>query len=775
MPYRKLIETEMPVSKINSESEREKTARNGMPSNVHIWWNRTPMAVSRSILFASLIDDPEEHPELFPTEEEQLRERKRLIGISERLAEVESLDDKALLEIVRKEIEKSGSGQLPIVFDPFVGGGSTPVEAHRLGLKSVSSDLNAVAAMITTIVSDIPARFADTVPVHPRDEMTLPIAIPGAGGFAEDVRYYGEKLQEKAYKKIGFLYPKAQNPENGKEVDVSAWIWARTIKCPNPSCGCNIPLSSSYDLAKKKGSEAWVEPIAENGIIHFKLHHEPRTEVKGNPKVAQTAVFKCPACGEITPDAYVKECGINNKIDSQLIAVVIDGGKKRLYLEATSEQEQAAEINAPKNLAHGELPIFPKRFSPPSFGLNDYADLFTNRQLVFITTMMDMAKELQVDVEDAAKEKGFADDGISFADGGTGALAYAEAVRMTLVLTVSKLLDRCSNLCSWSTSSGGALRNVFSRAAMPMIWDYAEGNPFAGAGGSFTSALSRTCDTLAFLPSGIEGKTYVADGSSSNDVRDAMISMDLPYYDRTAYQELSDFFYVWLKYGIGDMYPEYFKETITSKKEDMTAFSYRFNGDKKHADAIYAEIMKAAFANLYESSSMDYPSSAGFIYKGNDGGDKEELSEWEQFITAISEGGFSITASWPLGRKYENSVDLAESRGIPITVVLRRKEPEAMQVTRRSFVAAVKREVPGLLEEMSQKVSIMDLRPSVIGKALNIYTRNKQVLDADGSNMKPHMASRIIEQEIDTLISAYYEKSLAKVTSEEETDHGRES
>ena len=454
---------------------------------------------------------------------------------------------------------------------------------------------------------------------------------------------------------------------------------------------------------------------------------------------------------------------------------MIDGGKKRLYLEATSEQEQAAEINAPKNLPHGELPIFPKRFSPPSFGLNDYADLFTNRQLVFITTMMETAKELQADVEAAAKEIGFADDGIAFADGGTGAFAYAEAVRMTLVLTVSKLLDRCSNLCSWSTSSGGALRNVFSRAAMPMIWDYAEGNPFAGAGGSFASALSRTCDTLALLPSGIEGMTYVADGSSSNDVRDAMISMDLPYYDRTAYQELSDFFYVWLKYGIGDMYPEYFKDTITSKKEDMTAFSYRLNGDKKHADAIYVEIMKASFVNLYESSSMDYPSSAGFIYKGNDGGEKEELSEWEQFLTAVCDGGFSITASWPLGRKYESSVDLAESRGIPITVVLRRKDPEAMQVTRRSFVAAVKREVPCLLEEMSQKVSIMDLRPSVIGKALNIYTRNKQVLDADGSNMKPHMASRIIEQEIDTLISAYYEKSLAKVTSEEETDHGRES
>ena len=774
MPYKKLIETVIPVSKINTETEREKTARNGMPSNVHIWWTRDPMAVARTSIFESLVDDPAEHPELFPTKDEQDTERERLLRIAESLSEIESADRKDILEIALKEIQRNASGQLPTVFDPFVGGGTIPVEAHRLGLRSRSSDLNAVAGMITTMVSDIPSRFSNTVPVHPRTEMTLDIALPGASGFAEDVRYYGEKLQEKAFQKIGYLYPKVKDPESDKELDVSAWIWARTVKCPNPSCGCNIPLSSSYDLAKKKGSEAWVEPVVEEGKISFKMHREPNPGGKLKPKVAQTAVFKCPACGQITPDAYVKECGIKHSIDSQLIAVVADNGKKRLYLEATTEQEKAAQVNAPKNVPHGDLPNFPKRFSPPSFGLTDYADLFTNRQLVFITSMMDLAKEMQSDIEKDALEKGFGDDGITFADGGCGALAYAEAVRIALILTISKLLDRCSNICSWSTSSGGALRNVFSRAAMPMIWDYAEGNPFAGAGGSFANALSRTCDTIALLPAGVDGITKVADAVMPNDVKDAMIVTTLPYYDRASYSDLSDFFYVWMKYGLGDLYPTYFSGDISPKQEDMTAFSHRYGGDKKKADMIYGESLAVAMKNLYVSASADYPSLVGFIYKGNNSSDNEELSEWEYFIDAVCNAGFSVTASWHLGRKYEESIELAESRGIPVTVVLRKKEEDSSQITRRSFVAAVKREVPTLIEETSSKVGIMDLRASVVGQALNIYTRNKQVLDADGSSMKPHMASRIIEQEIDTLISAYYEET-SKAVSEEETDHGRES
>lgn len=772
MPKKKLIETIMPISIINRESEREKNARSGLPSSVHMWWSRRPMAAARSTLFASLVDDPAEHPELFPTEVDQENERNRLLKIVEELSIVENTSNTELLLTAQKEIFRYTEGTLPTVFDPFAGGGAIPIEAHRLGLSSEAADLNTVAAMITTVVSDIPTRFHDSVPVHPQTEIRIDIPLLGARAFAEDVQYYGEWLQKEATKRIGYLYPKIRKPEDGQELDVSAWIWARTIKCPNPSCGCNIPLSSSYDLAKKKGSEAWVEPVVENGIISFRMHREPNISGRGKPKVAQTAVFKCPVCGEITPDAYVKECGINHQIHSQLIAIVADDGRKRLYLEPTSEQETAAMIVPPKDIPHGDLPSFPQRFSPPSFGLTDYADLFTNRQLVFITTMIKLAREAQDGAEKHAIEKGLPNDGIAFSDGGSGALAYAQAIRLVLVLTISKLLDRCSNLCSWSSSSGGALRNVFSRAAMPMIWDYAEGNPFADAGGSYANALSRTCEAISGLPTEGSSHTTVADCTMPNAVRGAIVSTDLPYYDKASYADLSDYFYVWLKFGLSDLYPDFFKTSVTPKKEELTAFTYRWNGDRQQANAYYAEGMNIAFKNIYESVTVDYPSTVAFQYKGNDANESSQLSEWETFVTAICNAGFMITASWPLARRYEETVELAESRGIPITVVIRKRPEDAPQTTRRFFVAAVKRELPMIVERLSRSVPLMDLRASVIGQALNIYSKHSKVLDADGTAMRPQSASRIIEQELDTIINSFYNDSISDRNMKEDISNG---
>ena len=501
----------MPIADVNREAEREKTARNGLPSGVHMWWSRRPMAAARSALFASLVDDPAEHPEWFPTKEAQQQERMRLNQMAADLALVENAANEQLLEAARKEILRCSEGRLPTVFDPFSGSGAIPVEAHRLGLVADASDLNAVAVLITSVVSDAPARFYNMAAVHPKDDVTMDIPFPGAQALAEDVQWYGEWMQSEAFRRIGHLYPNVKNSEIGKTLEPSAWIWARTVKCPNPSCGCSIPLSSSYDLARKKGSEAWVEPMVEDGAVRFRIHREPHTADREKPKVAQTAVFKCPACGGITTDAYVKECGVAHKISSQLIAVVADEDKKRYYIEPDLEQKTAAAVLPPKIVPHGQLPDYPRRFTPPSFGLTDYADLFTDRQLVYLTTMMELAAEVQQSVEKQALNKGLEDDGINFADGGKGALAYAQAIRMVLVLTISKLLDRCSSICSWDASGGGSLRNVFSRAAMPMVWDYAEGNPFGSASGNFLSTLSKTSESIAHLPAGVPGKTFMAD------------------------------------------------------------------------------------------------------------------------------------------------------------------------------------------------------------------------------------------------------------------------
>ena len=776
MPLKKLIETSIPISIIDRESEREKTARGGMPSNVHIWWTRQPLTVSRSLLFTSLVDDPSGHPELFPTKEAQVKERDRLISIASKLAKVESIDDSKLIDAAKEELYKYNNGELPIVFDPFVGGGSVPVEAQRLGLKSVSSDLNPVAVMITRMVSDIPTRFSETIPVHPRDSIMMEFPIPGAGGLAEDIKYYGELVLEKTKEEIGYLYPTVISPDTGKEQLVSAWIWARTVKCPNPTCGCEIPLSSSYDLSKKKGSEAWVEPYISNGSIQFRIHHSPNVSEKGKPKVAQTAVFKCPVCGEITPDAYVKECGQKHQMQNRLIAIVSDSEKKRLYLSPSAEQEAIASIDPPAVLPHGKLPNFPKRFSPPSFGLTDYSDLFTDRQLVFITTIIDKIKAVQKIIELAAIDKGFPDDGISFIDGGSGAIAYAESIRMALVLTVSKLLDRCSNLCSWSSSSGGSLRNVFSRAAMPMIWDYAEANPFAAAGGSFSNALSRTCDAIAKLPVGRECTTFVHNGTDKFDIENALICTDLPYYDKASYSDLSDFFYIWLRFGLQDLFPNDFSNELTSKTRELTAFPHRWNGDKKQANAAYSEKLRSALKCLYDCASVDYPSTIGFQYLRNSSNDIVALTEWEDFITSLYEVGFDITASWPLGKAGDESTSGQENKAIPISVIVRKRPKDSPQITRRLFVASVKHEMPEIIQSLSKIVDHTEIRAASIGRALNIFTRNNEVLDADGSAMKMSIASRIIEQEMDTILfSNEYTTMTNTNPNEEETNNVRES
>ncbi len=772
MPKRKLIETVMPVAVINTEAEREKTARNGMPSAVHIWWSRRSMAAARCTLFASLVDDPSEHPERFPTIGKQKKERDRLVNIVERLAVVENTSDEKLLNTAYKEIIRYFDGSLPIVFDPFVGGGSIPVEAHRLGLNTVSSDLNAVAVIMTTIVSDIPARFSGNTPVHPSDN-PINMHQSGVNGFSEDVRYYGEWMQQEAVHRIGHLYPQVKQPKSKEETEVLAWIWARTVKCPSPSCRCNIPLSSSYDLARKKGSEAWVEPEVENGTVQFHIHQKAREEENVKPKVAQTAVFKCPSCGEVTTDSYVKECGRNHQIHSQLIAVVADNGKKRLFLEPDINQIKAAQVVPPKDIPHGKLPNNPRRFSPPSFGLSDYADLFTPRQLTYITTMMQLAKEVQHIVEEQAIKSGLADDHVPFIEGGHGALAYAQAIRITLAVTISKLLDRCSSVCSWDASGSGSLRNVFSRSAMPMIWDYAESNPFSSASGSFLNTLGRTCEAISQLPIYAEGKTIQADATLPNNIHNALISTDLPYFDRAGYADLSDFFYVWLRFGLGDICPDMFKPEVSPKKEELTSFLYRWQGDRQQANAFYAEGFRLACNSMYNSISEEYPSSLAIIYQHDSSHHQtdEKMTEWEIIMAGICDAQIMVTASWPLGRRKGESIQLAEARGIPITLVVRKRPPDAQDTTRRNFVSALKRELPPIITAMKEIVGLEDLRASVIGKAWNIFTRYRRVLDADGSAMKPYQASRIIEEEIDLNILPEYGEG-EQTNKQEEKDHG---
>lgn len=377
MAVKKLIEVALPLEKINAESAREKSIRHGHPSTLHLWWARRPLAAARAVIWSSLVDDPSSHPELFPTEEEQNRERQRLFKILEDLVVWENSNNKDILDAAKAEILKSTNNDPPALLDPFAGGGAIPLEAQRLGLEAHAHDLNPVAVMINKAMIEIPPKFADMPPVNPDAQVSaMRSAWPRATGLAEDVRYYGEWMKQEAYKRIGHLYPKVKVPQEqgGGEATVIAWIWARTVKCPNPACGCDMPLASSFVLSKKKGNEAYIIP--EIDTEHKKIVYHVKCD-KGNapepPKLARGAKFKCIVCDEVTQESYIKQESAAGRMGASLLAVVAEGKHGRLYISPDEVQKASANCEKPDGVYPDQtLPYDPRNIWCVNYGLDTY-------------------------------------------------------------------------------------------------------------------------------------------------------------------------------------------------------------------------------------------------------------------------------------------------------------------------------------------------------------------------------------------------------------------
>ena len=533
MATKKLIEVALPLEKINAESAREKSIRHGHPSTLHLWWARRPLAAARAVIWSSLVDDPSSHPDKFPTEEEQNRERQRLFRILEDLVVWENSNNEQVLEAAKAEILKSTGGNPPELLDPFAGGGAIPLEAQRLGLKAHAHDLNPVAVMINKAMIEIPPLFAGMAPVNP-DARTSKMAQTWsrAQGLAEDVRYYGEWMKQEAFKRIGHLYPKVKVPreQGGGEATVIAWIWARTVKCPNPACGCEMPLASSFVLSKKKGKEAWIKPIPDCNRVRFEVQNGKCPKEYESYKTGRGATFKCPCCGEVTSDEYVKQKGKGGHIGNQLMAIVSEGKRGRIYCSPNEEHILSAQVQKPEDGPTGMLPDNPRWFSPPAFGMDYYDDLFTPRQLTALTTFSALVAEAQQKAESDAITVGMADDHLPLRSGGQGARAYGEAVGVYLAFAVDKGANLWSSICGWMNDRG-AFRETFARQAIPMMWDFAEANPFSNSGGNFSMFVERCADTIAFLPSVLIGEVSQHDAQRDSGLRNIMVSTDPPYYD----------------------------------------------------------------------------------------------------------------------------------------------------------------------------------------------------------------------------------------------------
>jgi putative DNA methylase len=764
---RKLIEVALPLEAINLASAAEKSPFvKKHPRALHVWWARRPLAACRAVLFASLVDDPSSDPEHFPTPKSVEDERTRLFGIIERLVRWENVTNEVVLEEARTEIRRSTGGNPPPVLDPFCGGGSIPLEAQRLGLTAYASDLNPVAVLITKALIEIPPKFANRPPVHPdaRRGIGGTGAWKGAAGLAEDVRRYGAWMRDEAERRIGYVYPKVRLPkeQGGGEATVAAWIWARTVECPNPACGARMPLANSFALSTKKGNEAWVHPVADSRSksVRFEVRTGHGTPPEP-PKVGRGASFRCLVCGQVAPDGHVKAEGLAGRMDAQLLAIVADGQRRRVFVAPNDEHERIARSVIPLWYPEGALSINSRHSTPPSYGLTRFQDLFTPRQLVALGTFSDLVGEARDRALHDAVAAGMTDDHIRLTSEGEGATAYADAVATYLGLAISRVTDFCNTIASWDAGNTN-MRQLFARQAIPMAWDFAETNLIRGVV-TATSAIEWVATTLdALVPAALAHCVQFDAASTNGPSAKAMVSTDPPYYDNVPYSDLSDFFYVWLRRTLGDVHPSLFGTLLAPKDAELVADPNRFNGSKDVAEEHFEAGLGSAFKQMRHLADPAVPLTVFYAFKqaeSNDdgeGGSATASTGWETMLEGLLHSGFSIEATWPMRTEQQQRQRAAQSNALASSVVLvcRPRATNAGITTRKDFVSALKQELPDALRTLQHgNIAPVDLAQASIGPGMAVFSRYAKVLEPDGSAMRVRTALALINQALDELLT----------------------
>ena len=753
---KKLIETSLPLEAINAASAREKSIRHGHPSTLHLYWSRKPLATARAVLFAQLVDDPASRPEEFPTVESQDAERARLHALMEKLIIWENSNDEKLLEQAREEIRKSNDGKLPAVVDPFAGGGSIPLEAQRLGLESHASDLNPLAVLINKALIEIPPKFAGWSPVFPgvAEEQSSWLR---AEGLAADVQHYGQWLRDEAEKRIGHLYPKVTAP-GGTEHTVIAWKWARTVISPNPANPIETPLVNSWWLSKKKGKEAWVKATVVDGQVQYEVQNNadgPKKDEDGTIKHGKGAW----TVGDGTPFSYdyVRESGKRGEIGAHLIGIVAEGNPGRLYLSPTPEHIQAAKVDAGDAGIIGEIATNPRWFSPPAYGMREFSDLFTNRQLVALTTLSELVSEARSKVLEDALAAGIP-AGERLEDGGVGAEAYADAVATYLAFALDKLADLNNSLVGWEPKAQ-CPRHLFGRQSIPMVWDYAEANPLSKSSGSFITIIQGISKAMKAPFFGVSSSTSnsVSPGNAmAREYKDLIVSTDPPYYDNIGYADLSDFFYVWLRKSLRTIYPSVVGTMLTPKADELVANPYRHDG-KQGAEKFFVEGFNSVFRRIREGeANPDVPMTVYYAYKQQDRGkDGTSSTGWHTLLDGLIQSGWEITATWPMRSEAKNRLLAHGTNALASSILLacRPRPAEARAVARRAFVAALKSELPEALRTLMQgAIAPVDLAQAAIGPGISVFSRYAKVREADGSDMSVRDALQLINATLDEVL-----------------------
>lgn len=770
---KKLIEVALPLDDINIAAAREKTIRAGHPSTLHLWWARRPLAAARAVIFAQTVNDPgyERSMGRGVNKEKAKLERERLFSIMRRLVLWENTNNSTVLAEAKAEMDKSWretceinrahprakelfNPDLPPEFhDPFAGGGAIPLEAQRLGMASHASDLNPVAVMINKAMIELPRLFVGLEPVGPRLEDDRQEELSrdwnGTKGLAEDVRRYGAWMRQEAERCIGHLFPQVDLPidQGGAKSTVVAWLWARTVKSPNPAFShLDVPLVSTFVLSSKPGNEAYLVPTFDGEKYRFDVEtgSPPEGAKNGTKAGGRGANFFCLLSKSPISGDYIKAEGKAGRMGIRLLAAVTTGARNRVYLASTPEMEMAAAAADPGWRPLGDVPAKLTGGSCVPYGLTQWGDLFTPRQLLAMTTFSDLIAEVRALVErDACKAGRTPED----------AKAYANAIAVYAAFAVDKIADRNSSIATWATLREHA-RNTFGRQAIPMTWDFAESNVFSNSSGNFEGGIKSIADGLLSVGIGANGSASQADAATQSISQDKVVSTDPPYYDNIAYADLSDFFYVWMRRALKDIYPELLSTMAVPKSEELVATSYR-HGGKVEAERFFLDGMTRAMGRLAELAHPAFPTTIYYAFKQSDTTDVGTGNTgWETFLEAVLRAGFAITGTWPMRTELGHRMVGSGTNALASSIVLvcRKREAAAKSISRREFIRELREELSEAVEVMIggsegvSPVAPVDLAQAVIGPGMAIFSKYPAVLEADGHPMTVHTALTLINR-----------------------------
>lgn len=760
---KKLIETAFPIKKVSEHSKSEKNISNGHISSLHRWPARRPLAASRAVLIASLLDDPEYADEEIKKEYKKVtgkdnpeEQRKKLCNMITKITKWKT-ESGPELEKFRNLIYKT-YGKVPKLIDPFAGGGSIPLEAMRLGCDVTANDYNPVAAFILKCTLEFPQRFYNKkfpLPDLELDntkteyEKNIDNSInSNAGSLADHVELWGKWVLEQAKKEIGHFYPEI----DGKKT--VAYLWARTVPCQDPNCGGTVPLLKTLLLCNKKNGKLRalkLKPNKETKKVEFEIY-TPKDKNDIQKPIISSANAKCPFCGTmITPD-YIKKCGFDGKLKQQMTCVIYETDEGKEYRSPTKEEIEIAEKaeNKLKELEK-EIPFgIPDEPLPkpeilgmgiPLYGFKTWGDLFTDRQLLSIMTFVKYVRK----AKEMMKEKGYDNDLIT-------------AVYSYLALVLNKLIDYNSTICIWQKNSEG-IAPTFARYALPMSWDFAEVNPFSSFASDYNSHLKAMVKVVKNLSIGNKYKQVVLN-LSSTDINlkgyDFCGVTDPPYYDAIPYSDISDFFYVWLKRifkngkemkisnesldgnekflldnQVNDDLEKLFLKELTPKKKELVAY---FKNNKKpegFEDRLTKSEYEEGIANAFEIQSNILINGGVFVVVFAN----KKPDAWETFVNALLKANFTITASLPLdtekggGLRNNNRSSLSTS----IWMVCRKRENKTGKGKHHQVLKEMKENITERLRYFwDEGVRGPDFVWSAIGPALESYSKYEIVKRPDG-------------------------------------------